>query len=341
MKKIMAVLIAISVLSFAAVSKEPKAAPLRLLTSTQLPGIEGDFDHFAADVKNNRLFLAAEDHKSIEVFNLRTARHLRSITGFGTPHSILPLPESNRIFVVDGGAGEVKVLDAHTYAVTSSIKLLLDADSIAYDAPNKKLYVVNGGKDAKPKTDYSLISIIDTDSLKHVGDIKVASDHVEAMAIENSGPRIFVNVTGKNQIGVFDRDKKSLLTTWDVPDAEQNVPMAFDEANHRLLIATRKPPKMIVIDTDSGKPVTSLPASGRADDMKYDPTHKRVYVASGEGFVNVYTEKDPNHFEVTGKVPTGPVGKIATYVPQLNRLYVAVSAKGGKPAKVMVFQAQP
>lgn len=341
MKNIMTVLIAISVLSLPAMSQKSSHASLRLLTSTQLPGIQGDFDHFAADVKNNRLFLAAEDHKSVEVFDLRTAKHLHSITGFGTPHSILPLPESNRIFVVDGGAGEVKVLDSHTYAVKNSIKLLLDADSIVYDGPNKKLYVVNGGKDAKPKTDYSLISIIDTDSLKHLGDIRVDNDHVEAMAIENSGPRIFVNITGKSQVGVFDREKKTLLTTWNLPDAEQNVPMALDEPNHRLMIATRKPPKMIVLDTDSGKTVASLPASNKADDMRYDATHKRIYVAAGEGFVNVYTEKDPSHFEVIDKIPTGPVGKIATYVPELNRLYVAVSAEGGKPAKVMVFQAEP
>jgi DNA-binding beta-propeller fold protein YncE len=345
MKKLLTVLVSIVLFSLGSAAQKAKPKPnapvLRLIASTPLPGVEGDCDHFAFDVKGNRLFLAAEDHKSVEVFNLRTAEHLRSIPGFGTPHSILPLPESNKIFVVDGGAGEVKVLDAHTYAVKDSIKLLIDADSMVYDAKNKKLYVVNGGKDAKPKTDYSLISIIDTDSLKHVGDMKVDNDHVEAMAIEESGPRLFVNITGKNQIGVFDREKKELLTTWNVPDAEQNVPMAFDEADHRLFIATRKPPKMIVFDTESGHAVASLPASGRADDMRYDAAHKRIFVAAGEGFVNVYLQKDPDHYEVIGKVPTGPVGKIATYVPELNRLYVSVSAKGKAPARVMVFQARP
>ncbi len=34
--------------------------PLRLLGRTDVPGFEGDFDHFAADVKGNRLFLAGE-----------------------------------------------------------------------------------------------------------------------------------------------------------------------------------------------------------------------------------------------------------------------------------------
>jgi len=345
MKKLLTIMVSILLFSLggAAQNAKPKSsAPvLRLVTSTPLPGIEGDFDHFAADVKGNRIFLAGEEHKSVEVFNLRTGKHLQSIPGFDTPHSILLLPESNKIFVVDGGVGEVKVLDAHTYVVKNSIKLLIDADSMVYDAKAKKLYVTNGGRDAKPKTDYSLISIIDTDSLKHLGDIKVDNDHIEAMAIEQSGPRLFLNITGKSQIGVFDREKKELLTTWNVPDAEQNVPMAFDEASHRLFIATRKPPKMIVFDTESGHAVASLPASGRADDMRYDAAHKRIYVAAGEGFVNVYSQQDPDHYQVVGKVPTGPVAKIATYVPELNRLYVAVSAKDKAPARVMIFQARP
>lgn len=345
MKRILAILVSVWLFTLAAAAahqqSKAKAQVLRLITSTPLPGIEGDFDHFAADVKNNRLYLAAEDNKSVEVFNLRTGKHIHSITGFGTPHSILPLPDANRIFVVDGGAGEVKVLDPKTYAVTDAIKLLIDADSMIYDAANKKMYVVNGGKDAKPKTDYSLISIIDTDSLQHVGDMKVNNDHVEALAVENPGPRLFANITGKGEIGVFNHETKEQLATWSVPGAEQNVPMAFDEPGHRLFIATRKPPKMIVLDSDTGKLVASLPASAKADDMRYDAIHKRIYVAAGEGFLNVYSQKDPDHYEVIAKVPTGPVGKIATYVPELNRVYVAVTAQGKSPARVMVFQAQP
>ena len=35
--------------------------PLHLLSRTDLPGYDGDFDHFGADIKGNRLFLAGED----------------------------------------------------------------------------------------------------------------------------------------------------------------------------------------------------------------------------------------------------------------------------------------
>src|SRR5436853_7582641 len=80
-------------------------APLKLIETTPLPGFSGDFDHFEADLKGNRLFLAAEDHKTVEVFNLRTGKRLRSIAVVGNPHGIVYVPDSNRLIVTVGGSG--------------------------------------------------------------------------------------------------------------------------------------------------------------------------------------------------------------------------------------------
>jgi len=81
----------------AVVQKAPgqEKAPLKLIATTPLPGLSGDFDHFGVDLKGNRLFLAAEDHKTVEVFDLKTGKPLHSITGFGQPHAIVYLPDSN------------------------------------------------------------------------------------------------------------------------------------------------------------------------------------------------------------------------------------------------------
>src|SRR5207253_11319965 len=75
--------------------------PLQLVATTPLPGFSGDFDHFGLDLKGKRLFLTAEDHKSVEVFDL-DGKHLRSITGFGQPHALVFLPDQNKMIVTDG-----------------------------------------------------------------------------------------------------------------------------------------------------------------------------------------------------------------------------------------------
>jgi hypothetical protein len=66
--------------------KAQENLPLKLITTTPMPGFTGDFDHFGLDLKGNRLFLAAEEHKTVEVFDLRTGARIHSIEGFGHPH---------------------------------------------------------------------------------------------------------------------------------------------------------------------------------------------------------------------------------------------------------------
>src|SRR5580765_5029620 len=69
----------------AAQSNAQEKPPLKLVTTTPMPGFTGDFDHFGLDLKGNRLFLAAEDKKTVEVFDLRTGERIHSIPGFGHP----------------------------------------------------------------------------------------------------------------------------------------------------------------------------------------------------------------------------------------------------------------
>ena len=66
------------------------APPLTQIASTPLPEVPGgDFDHFAVDLRHNRLYVAAEVYASIEVFDLKTGKPLQSIQGFDTPHAIV------------------------------------------------------------------------------------------------------------------------------------------------------------------------------------------------------------------------------------------------------------
>jgi hypothetical protein len=169
--------------------------------------------------------------------------------------------------------------------------------------------------------------------------MRVDTDSVEALALEKSGPRLFVNLTGLNSVGVFDREKRTQLATWSVAqEAQHNVPLAFDEANHRLFLATTKPEKLIVLDSDSGRVVASLPCVGLADDLAYDPGSKRIYI-SGTEFVDVFQQTDADHhYEQIGHIPGSFRAKTAILVPQHNRYYLAVPHHGDKEAEVRVYE---
>jgi DNA-binding beta-propeller fold protein YncE len=314
--------------------------PLKLVQTIPLPGLkEGDFDHFAADVAGHRLFLTAEKNGAVQVFDTSTNKLTHTITGLDEPHALLLRTDLKKLFVVDGGASEVKIYDTDSDKLLGAVKLSEDADSIAYDPATKYMYVVNGGREAK--TPHSLISVVDTSSSKKLRDIKIDCDHLEAILLEKSGPRMFINITGKNAVGVLDRNKSSLGSTWSLPEGDkQNVAMAFDEADHRLFTVTRTPPKLIVLNSDTGKLVASVASVALVDDMSYDAKQKRIYLA-GDQFVDVIEQKDADHYAPLARVPGSFRAKTGLLVPELNRYYLAVPRHGDKDAEVRVFEVRP
>jgi len=314
---------------------------LKLLVTTPLPGYSGDFDHFGLDLKGKRLFLTAEDHKTVEVFNLMTGERLKSITGFGQPHAIVFLPATNNFIVTDGdGFGMVELVSGKDYSILNKIKLPPAVDGAIFNPVNKYYYVESGGNE--PKGNTHLINIIDTKTFKLVGDITLPGDHSEAMAISHDGKKLYVNLTGPKEVGVVDLTTRKLIANWPIPEAETPNSMVLDEPNHRLFIATRKPPKFFVFNIDTGKVVTSLPCTGFNDDMWLDVAHKRIYV-TGSDTTTVFEERDADHYEHIADVPTGYRAKTSLLVPQLNRLYVAVSGKGKDDAKLamQIYEVQP
>lgn len=316
------------------------STPLKLLQSVDLPKYSGDFDHFAADIKGNRLFLAAEDHGTLEVFDLNTTKWLKTIKGFDTPHSILYLPASEKLFVTDGGDSMSKVLSAADLKVLQKVTLTPGADSLAYDPDAHRAYVVTGGKDVKMKE--SVISVIDTTDFSTKADLKLDSAHVESMALESQGNRLFVNITDHNEIDVIDRSSMKVVDRWPLHDVGENSPMILDEANHRLFVVCRKPAKLVVFDTEAGKQIGVWDTAGHSDGMAFDPVRKRIYVPGAEGYIAVYQQKDADHYELTAKVPSAPGAKTCLLVPELNRLYVAVSPGEGKfGARVLTFETLP
>jgi DNA-binding beta-propeller fold protein YncE len=338
MKKFLFILVA--ALACAAPSPAQERAPLTLVKTISVPTAR-KWDHFGVDLKGNRLFVTSEEEPAVEVFDLKTNEHLRSLTEFKEPHNVLPFPDMKKIFVVDGEASEIKILDYDSYKLIGHIALTIDSDPIAYDPSSKYLYVVNGGREAKTPT--CLISVVDTASGKKLADMTLETNRLESMAIEKSSQRLFVNMTGINSIGVVDREKRAVVATWPITAAKENVPLQYDEATHRLFLATRKPSKLVVVNADNGKEVTSLDVADYVDDLSYDAAHHRLYVpgGGGTGAVTVVAQRGADKYEVVATVPTKPGAKTARYVPELKKFYVGVPAKDGQPAQILVYDVAP
>jgi len=321
-------------------AKAQEKLPLKLIATTPMPGFTGDFDHFGLDLKGNRLFLASEDQKTVEVFDLRTGKRIHSIKGFGQPLTMAYLAESNRLIVTDGGdINAVELVDCKNYKIINTLKLGPGVDHGAYNPLNKYFYVENGGG---PDGKIHVLSIIDTRSFKKVGEVAgLPGNSNEGMVIDQEGKKLYVNLTGTDEIGVINLDTGQLMARWPLPDAHVAHAIALDEPNHRLFTATRKPSQFIVFNTDTGKVVTTLPCVGVNSDMSLDVARKRIYV-TGTETASVFEQRDADHYEHIAEVPTAYRAKSSIFVPELKRLYVADSGKGKRDAKLalQIFEVQ-
>jgi DNA-binding beta-propeller fold protein YncE len=318
------------------------ARPLTLAGGVDIPGYKGDFDHFAIDAAGDRLFLAGEEGKTLEIFKLSTGERIKTLTNqVEIPHSLLYMPAEDELLVLDGGPGGPRVLDGKTYEIKRHYKMPeLGSDSVGYDSAANRLWVVSGGKDVP--LPYSYLTEIDPSTGKIFHNIKFDADHVEAMAIDPASEKLWISVTDKNKTAIVDRKAGKIVGEWPVTEAQQNAPMAFDPKTRRLFIVTRKPGMLLVVNADTAKTVASFKAPERTDQVVWDETHRRVYVTGGEGYISVIQQADADHYAETGRILSAPGAKTAILTPDAKRLYVAASpGESGAMGKVMWFDVAP
>ncbi len=113
--------------------------------------------------------------------------------------------------------------------------------------------------------------------------------------------------------------------------------MALDEHLHRLFVATRRPARLVILSTDGGRTIATLPTVGDCDDVYVDGRRGRIYLVGGEGAVAVVASDGPDHYQEIGRISTSPGARTGLFSPELGRLYVAVPARNSLPAEVRVY----
>ncbi len=324
----------------AAAPPQQNKEPLRLVQTILLPNVKGRIDHMDVDVKGKRLFVAGLENGTLEIVDLKAGKWVRSIPGFKAPQGIAYLPALNKLFVASNDDGVVRVFRGDTFDLLDTIQLDLGPNRVAYDQHTGLLYVGYGGRVAKK--DKGEVGIIDVKTDKHLGDIDVGLRAAEIL-MTKSGDTLFVFDNVSSTIQVIDTKKRTITSAWQV-SSQRPGDGAFDEANHRLLIGTRMPPTLTVMDSTTGKEVTSLPTVEGMDGVYYDAVHKRVYVSGGRdsdvGFVYVYQQSSADHYEQTGKISTRTFAGTSFWSPELNRYYVAAAANDKEVAAILVFEPQ-
>jgi DNA-binding beta-propeller fold protein YncE len=328
-----------SLLFFASLAVSQEPAALSLKTRIALPNVNGRMDHFAVDVKGQRLFVSALGNHSVEVLDIQGGKRLKTLPDLEEPQGLYFDAASNRLFVATGD-GNTRVYDGTGFQLVTTIKFSDDADNIRYDAHSRSVVVGYGGEKAlrsRPQGS-GVLAFLDA-SGKQSGEI-VVDAHPESFQLEKTGTRVFVNVPDKSEIEVADAMKKTVLARWPTTAARTCFPMALDEAHQRVFTGCRNPARLLVFDTATGKTVASPEIVGDTDDLFYDVARSRIYVIGGQGFIDVLQQKDADHYDRVARYPTPAGTRTGLFVPELGMLFAAVPHRGEQGCEIRVFDVK-
>src|SRR6266849_3977735 len=324
-----AILLIVTMMVPAAGEAQTFGAPLVLETKIPLGEVSGRIDHLAIDVKRQRLFVAELGNDTLGVVDLAAGKVLRTIAGLKEPQGVAYVGVADSIYVANAGDGSVRVLRGDDLASIGRIELGDDAVNVRVDAQHSRV-LVGFGKGA--------LAVIGPASRTKTADIRLKG-HPEGFQIDETGTQVFVNVPDAGDIEIVDlatAANRSLPTG----DLRSNFPMAIDRDAHRVLAVFRSPPTLMALSSQDAHVAAELKTCGDADDVFVDAKRNRVYVSCGDGDVDVLEQREAGYGRLA-LVPSVSGARTSLFVPELDRLYVAVRARSNEPAAIWVFRPSP
>ena len=303
---------------------------LKLETKIPLGDVRGRIDHMAVDLKRQRLFVAELGNDSVGIVDLPNRKLISRIPGLKEPQGVGYEPTTDRLYVANAGDGSVRLFDGNDYAARERIELGSDADNIRIDAAANRIFVGYGS---------GTLAVIDPSTHSKVGDIPLKA-HPEAFQIDPDTSQIFVNVPDARGIAVVDRVSQKQIGEWPLADRGANFPMALDHVRRQVLVIFRAPAALGIFSMTDGKRIATAETCDDADDLFIDAKRARVYVSCGAGFLDVLEAKEATYRRIA-RIPTVSGARTSLFVPEMDRLVVAVRASSGEPAAIWIFRPMP
>ena len=319
-------MVAPSIVAGLASAQPVESLPVRLEAKVPLGDVRGRIDHMAIDP---RLFVAELGNDSVGVVDLKDRKVLRTITGLKEPQGVGYVPSTDTLYVANAGDGPLRLFRGDDYSDAGRIDLGNDADNIRVDAAANRVIVGYGS---------GALAVIDAVSRSKIADIALKG-HPEAFQLSRDGSRIFVNVPNAREIAVVDRNAGKQVASWPMRTAASNFPMALDDEAGQVFTVFRNPAKLGVFAMRDDGGMKTSDTCGDADDIFLDAKRHRLYVSCGDGSLDVIEALGA--FRRIARVPTIAGARTALFVPDLDRLFLAVRAQRGEPAALWIFQPLP
>jgi DNA-binding beta-propeller fold protein YncE len=256
---------------------------------------------------------------------------LKQVVGQTGIQGVAYSADLDRVFVGLGSGGLCNIFAGADYKPLKTIKFTDNADNVRYDAARKLVFVAHAEK---------ALGVVDAKSYNVKADLKLPGS-AEGFQIAPGKPLLFMIIPTPSQVAVIDIEKLEIVATHPVKLAGGGHPLALDNANKRIFIGCRQTPKVVVMDSESGKEIMGVDVPQDIDDLYYDGKRKKLYASCGEGYLAVIKQKDADNYEVVEKIETVKGAKTSLFDAEGSRLYLAVPRQQGMPGpEIRVYKVR-
>jgi hypothetical protein len=277
--------------------------------------IAGDtgWDYLSIDAEARRLYITHGTH--IVVVDLDTESVVGDIPDTPGVHGFAIAHDLGKGFSSNGGESKVSVVDLKSLATLAKVATDEGPDAIAYEPGHQEVYAFNGrGKST---------TILSAASGQVVATVKLPGKP-EFAAVDPAAGRMLVNIEDKNEVVAIDTTAHKIVGEWPIAPGEGASGMAFDAVHHRLFLGCDNH-LMLMLDSNTGKVVGSVPIGDGVDANAFDPQLQLAFSSNGSGTVTIAHEETPEKLVVTQTLRTQASARTLALDPKTHRIYLAAA----------------
>jgi YVTN family beta-propeller protein len=313
------VLAACVIVLFAAGANAQKsnAGGYHLLNKYKLGG-EGGWDALIVDEKGHRVFISRGTH--VMVVDADSGKVVGDIPDTAGVHGIALDQDGGRGYTSNGRDNSVSVFDLKTLKVLSKISVGKNPDAIMYEPKSKRIITFNGGSNDATLIDPKTGVVAGTVALE---------GKPEFPASDEKGS-VFINLEDKSEVVKFSPQSQKVEARWALAPCEEPTGIGLDRKHRRLFIGCGNK-MMAVMDADSGKVLTTLPAGQGIDGADFDQGENMAFTSNGEGTLTVVREDTKDKFSVVENAPTQRGARTMALDTKTHRIYLPTAEFGPPP----------
>jgi DNA-binding beta-propeller fold protein YncE len=295
-----------------------------LESAVALKSAAPDWDYVTLDPNRGYLFIGRRGD-GVTVYDVKAKKVVRTIDKTDDANAITLVPEFDRGYTTNGD-GTTTAFQLSTLKTIDRIKFGEDADSGFYDPVTKQLAFTMG--------DSKAIAFVDAKTGSVVGKLPMESKKLDGTVPDGEG-NLFMALRDRNAVAKIDVKQRKAVGEWQTAPCEEPTGIAFDKANKRIFVGCRgKNPVLAVLDSDSGKVVTTLEIGRGNDGVVYDAATHRIFTSNGvDGNLVIYEQVNADTYKLAEATTTRPYARTMALDPMTKKVYLVTAEGTADPAK--------